>query len=273
MSRIDHERVASGRPSRIAGCAVLAACLFAAGCGGVTDRHHASQRSTGPSIAVLAPASTRVAIEGGTQPERRLLRTILAASHAGAIRGVWIFSRPGRLSFLVGRTDSESSTRGKWIAKLVGSAFADASARRGLPKIGSLTIRVPGLPVAEGSRLVLRLPPTAAAASSGGLSRGALAAIVGAARARGIEARRLVAFRLAAQAPEAVELTGRFRHPATTYLRVLSETAAAPVAGMGAYYELADESGAPVLRFGIVNGLAQRDRLVAWVRPDVLKRP
>jgi hypothetical protein len=86
---------------------------------------------------------------------------------------------------------------------------------------------------------------------------------------RGLSLHHIVAFGVTARRPEAAEIEGTMRNP-SQYLRVLSVIAGARPVGRGAYYELQDEHGKVMMRFGLVNGLAPRDRLVAWVRPTLL---
>jgi hypothetical protein len=213
-----------------------------------------------------------VSIRGASQRERLLLQTILKASGSGVVERIRIEPGPvrtrsgRRIVFVVHPTDSVSGTRGKWTALLVGRTFAEAAARRGLPRIGVLVVVTRGIPKGEGRRLVARMRllqsrPSVPRSPLGLLPRR---------RTRSVELRHLVAFRLLGRRPEAVEVSGTLRAPAA-YLRVLSTIAGARPVGRGAYYELSGTHGKVLMRFGLVNGLAPKDRLVGWVSPSLLK--
>lgn len=153
---------------------------------------------------------------------------------------------------------------------LVGRAFADASEKHGLPSIRGMTIRTNGISPEEGQRLVLRFPSSPRRAVRPMTDR-VLKSRLRHAQALGIEVRQLVGLRLSGADPQAIEIVGRLRD-LSTYLRVLSEAAGSPAVAQGVYYRLADADGNVALRFGIVSGFAPPDRLVGWVRPDLLSK-
>jgi hypothetical protein len=217
-------------------------------------------------VSIRAPARARTTVNGGTQRERRLLRSILRAPGTDAIERIRIQSG-GRIVLVARRTDRASSTRGKWLALLVGSAFANSAERRNRPNAESITVITPGLPVAEGRRLAVRFPGAPRPPVLARLSP----ALVARQQPQGLVLRRVVAFRVSGKQPDAVEVTGTLRAP-SDYLRVLSTIAAAPPVGRGAYYELSDAHEKVLMRFGMVNDLAPGDRLVAWVSPALLER-
>jgi hypothetical protein len=171
--------------------------------------------------------------------------------------------------FLVRRTDDASSTKAKWAAMLAGRRFADAAVRRGLPRIRGITVRTAGLSNEDGRELIVRL--IAAREPPRPLTKERLDLLVHRARALGIEVRRIVGVQLFGSSPEAVEITGRVAKP-SSYLQILSETASSPPVVRGIYYRLENAVGRPVIRFGIAEGIARSDRLVAWVHPDLLSR-
>ena len=260
------------RPSCV--ICLLAVWVATSACGGAG--HHASRsEASGPmQIVVGASAPVRASFVGGSAAQRRLLRTIVRSSGARAVRRVRIVggrrSSGPTLQLLMHRTDKESSTQGKWLAILIGRAFANASEERGLPVIRTVSVVTPGIQPAEGRRMAVRL--RAARPRVQGLSHQALLTLAARARTDGVDLRRLVLLHLGGTPAEAVAGAGVVRRPAQ-YLRILTRTATAPPTGLGAYYELRDASGAVAFRFGLVNGVAPRSRLVAWVRPQLLRAP
>ena len=252
-------------PSRLFSILVTAA-VFAAGCGSAASHRSAVEGDATPDVGVRPPAKVHTLVRGGTPSERRLLAGLVETSAADPIVRARIESRR-RIVFVVRRTDRASSTKGKWISLLIGRAFSDARTRDGLPGVRTITVLTPGIPVGEGRRLVIRVPslphpaPVASRAT----------ALVARPRLRGLSLNRIVTFGVTARRPEAAEVEGTMRNP-SQYLRVLSLIAGAPPVGRGAYYELRDGHGEVMMRFGFVNGLAPRDRLVGWVRPALLAR-
>ena len=239
------------------------------GCG--ADHHGASRSGAAPiRIVVGAPAAVRPAVVGGSALQRQLLRTIIGSAGARAVRSVRIGSPRPTLRLLMRRTDDVSSTKGKWLAILIGRAFASASERGGLPAIRRLSVVTAGISEAEGRRVVVRLRSARPQVRS--LSHPAVLALAARARADGVQLNRLVLLHVGRSRAEAVASTGVVRRP-SDYLRILTRTATAPPTGLGAYYELRGPDGSVVLRFGLVNGVAPRERLVGWVRPDLLRHP
>lgn len=249
----------SSRPSIL-----ITAAVFAAGCGSAASHRSADEGKATPDVVVRPPANVHTIVGGGTRSERRLLRRLLDASAADPIVRARIESGR-RIVFVVRRTDRVSSTKGKWISLLVGRAFSDARSRAGLPGVGSITVLTPGIPATEGRRLVVRVP----ALQRGNPVASRAMALVARPFPRGLTLRHVLAFGVTARRPEAAEVQGTIRTP-SQYLRILSVIAGARPVGRGAYYELDDGHGTVLMRFGLVNGLAPKDRLVGWVRPALL---
>lgn len=263
------------RPSRLVCLIVVIVCGVAAGCE-VSGRGREGTQFVAPKILLQRPTPSRASIQGVTRAEHRVFRAIMGSAVATPIRTLRLGAgRDGRRSgrwayFYLGRTDADSSTKGKWIAMYVAAAFAEASARARLPRIRGITIRTDGLSAEEGGRLTLRLRarprPTVTT-----LNDRRVRALARRAASLGVEVRQLTGLRSVGAGVDAIALKGRLRN-ASTYLRVLSETVGSGIAGRAVYYELEDESGNMAMRFGVVNGFQGSRGLVAWVRPDLLSR-
>jgi hypothetical protein len=247
---------------------VVAACSLAAACASSTSAPRSKPGAPEPTVTRRGPHVASVVVHGGTQRERRLLRAIVSRTGADPLERVRIDSRRRRMAFVARRTDPRSSTRGKWLALVVARAFADAVASDGVPRIRAVTVVTRGIPAGEGRRLVIRLPVAQRVPAK---RPAAARALVARPRLRSLVLRRVVAFRIQGHRADAAEVRGTLSDP-SQYLRVLSTIAGATPAGRGAYYELDDVHGKALMRFGLVNGLAPRDRLVAWVRPSLLRR-